>query len=418
MRVLLVEPDFPIPSKSKNHKDFLPIGLLKIASYLRKQGCDVKLTRDMSIDDTSSEFRNFVPEEIWVTSLFTYWAPFVKKTVNRYRDKFIGAKIRVGGIYASLFSENEVKSYTGCDDVWQGVIPEAEICEPSYDLVTNGEGLAIDYQIIHASRGCPRHCEFCGTWKIEPRFTYLNSVKSLISKRKIVFYDNNFLMNPNVDNILFELNELKSKGEIIWCEAQSGFDGRILLDKPQLAKGLRKAGFRYPRIAWDWEFVQNKTIREQLEILVNAGYPRKDVFILMLYNWEIPFEDMERKRVKCLEWGVQIADCRYRPLNVINDKYDSNKNNQPNNTYYIHHEAGWSDSLVRQFRKNVREQNICIRHGFPFYSPQMERNSVSIDNTRKMKSFEGNKAKLAFAKQLRIDTWVPSHIRFPNKIEY
>jgi len=416
MRVLLVEPDFPITTKSKNHKDFLPIGLLKIASYLRKEGCDVNLIRGTSTTDTDANIKNFVPEEIWVTSLFTYWAPFVKKTVNWYRSKFAGAKIRVGGIYASLFSRNEVKSYTGCDDVWQGVIPEAEMCEPAYDLVTNGEGLAIDYQIIHASRGCPRHCEFCGTWKVEPRFTYLSSVKSLVSKRKLVFYDNNFLMNPNVDNILFELSELKSLGKIIWCEAQSGFDGRILIHKPQLATELRKAGFRYPRIAWDWEFAQHETIKKQLEILVSAGYPRKDIFIFMLYNWKIPFEDMERKRAKCWEWGVQIADCRYRPLNIINDAYHSRKNSQPNNNYYIHREVGWADSFVRQFRKNVREQNICIRHGFPFYSPQMERKNISIDNMRKMKSLEGSRGKLAFAKQLRIDTWIPSDIRLPKQI--
>ena len=31
MKILLVEPAFPIPPKSKNHKDFLPIGLLKLA---------------------------------------------------------------------------------------------------------------------------------------------------------------------------------------------------------------------------------------------------------------------------------------------------------------------------------------------------------------------------------------------------
>ena len=28
-KVLLLEPNFPIPNKSRNHSDFLPIGLLK-----------------------------------------------------------------------------------------------------------------------------------------------------------------------------------------------------------------------------------------------------------------------------------------------------------------------------------------------------------------------------------------------------
>lgn len=415
MRVLLVEPDFPIPPKSRNHKDFLPIGLLKIASYLRKEGCDVKLVRGVAGNGVDNTIEDCMPQEIWVTSIFTYWAPFVRETVSYYRTKFAGAKIRVGGIYASLFSKSEVKSYTGCDDVWQGVIPEAELCKPAYDLITNEEGSAIDYQIIHASRGCPRHCEFCGTWKIEPQFTYLSSVRSLISKRKIVFYDNNFLMNPNIHDILRELGELKSEGKILWCEAQSGLDGRILISRPQLALGLRKAGFRYPRIAWDWDFGQHEAIKKQLEILVNAGYPKKEIFIFMLYDWKIPFEDMEYKRLKCWEWGVQIADCRYRPLNVIDD-YCSNRNNQSTGHYYIHLEAGWSDMLVRQFRRNVREQNICIRHGFPFYSQQMERKNISIDDMRRMKSLVGITSKLAFAKQLRIDTWTPSDIRIPRQI--
>ena len=43
--VLLVEPNFPIPNKSRNHKNFLPIGLLKIAAYLRTKDIDVKLIR-------------------------------------------------------------------------------------------------------------------------------------------------------------------------------------------------------------------------------------------------------------------------------------------------------------------------------------------------------------------------------------
>ena len=44
-KVLLVEPDFPIPNKSRNHSNFLPIGLLKIAAYLKSKNIKVKLIR-------------------------------------------------------------------------------------------------------------------------------------------------------------------------------------------------------------------------------------------------------------------------------------------------------------------------------------------------------------------------------------
>ena len=44
-KVILVEPDFPIPNKSRNHSNFLPIGLLKIATFFRERSIDVELIR-------------------------------------------------------------------------------------------------------------------------------------------------------------------------------------------------------------------------------------------------------------------------------------------------------------------------------------------------------------------------------------
>ena len=44
-RVLLIDPAFPIANKSRNHKDLLPVGLLKISSYLKSEGIETKLVR-------------------------------------------------------------------------------------------------------------------------------------------------------------------------------------------------------------------------------------------------------------------------------------------------------------------------------------------------------------------------------------
>ncbi len=125
-------------------------------------------------------------------------------------------------------------------------------------------------------------------------------------------------------------NQLKKQKEILWCESQSGFDGRKLQEIPHLGELIKKAGFRYPRIAWDWGYKEFRTIKKQLDILINAGYGPKDIFVFMLYNWNIPFEEMEKKRIKCWEWGIQIADCRYRPLNQLFDNYNSRKSVQTN----------------------------------------------------------------------------------------
>jgi len=419
-KVLLIEPNFPIPSKSKNHKNFLPIGLLKIATYLRDHGCQVRLIRGIpkTLEETV-KLIEFNPDEIWVTSLFTYWAKYVKDAVRYYKKKFPNAKVKVGGIYASLFPAEEVKRYTGCDEVHQGIIPEVEEYIqnhlPAYDLVNGTNPHPLDYQIIHTSRGCPRKCPFCGTWKIEPEFTPKRSIKNEIKFGKIVIYDNNLLANPYIENILNELIELKKKRKIKWVESQSGFDGLILPEKPDLAKMIKEAGFRYPRIAWDWEYKQHKQIKKQIDILVEAGYKSNEIFVFMLYNWDIPFEEMEKKRIKCLEWRVQIADCRYRPLDQLYDNYDPRIIGQTSKDYYIHEKAGWTDALVKQFRKNVRRQNICVRHGFPFYSKSFEQKKFGKEIMNKIHSLKTLEEKTRYMDSIGADYWIPSKITYPEK---
>jgi len=419
-KVLLIEPNFPIPSKSKNHKNFLPIGLLKIATYLRDHGCQVRLIRGIpkTLEETV-KLIEFNPDEIWVTSLFTYWAKYVKDAVRYYKKKFPNAKVKVGGIYASLFPAEEVKRYTGCDEVHQGIIPEVEEYIqnhlPAYDLVNGTNPHPLDYQIIHTSRGCPRKCPFCGTWKIEPEFTPKRSIKNEIKFGKVVIYDNNLLANPYIENILNELIELKKKRKIKWVESQSGFDGLILPEKPDLAKMIKEAGFRYPRIAWDWEYKQHKLIKKQIDILVEAGYKSNEIFVFMLYNWDIPFEEMEKKRIKCLEWRVQIADCRYRPLDQLYDNYDPRIIGQTSKDYYIHEKAGWTDALVKQFRKNVRRQNICVRHGFPFYSKSFEQKKFGKEIMNKIHSLKTLEEKTRYMDSIGADYWIPSKITYPEK---
>lgn len=414
MNILLVEPRFPIPPKSKNHKNFLPIGLLKIASYLRSESHIVKLVRGFPNDLLQqSEISKFNPSEVWITSLFTYWSRYVKDAVRYYKDLFPNAKIVVGGIYASLMPDH-CKKYTGCDEVYKGTMEDAERCKPAYELIENSNPVPIDYQIIHTSRGCKRKCKFCGTWKIEPRFVPKKTIKDELDYEKIVFYDNNFLENPYIKNILDELHELKRKKQIVWCESQSGFDGRIILDDPRLAVMLKKAGFRYPRIAWDWKYDEHPKIGEQIAILREAGYQSKEIFVFMLYNWDIPFREMEKKRKKCWVWKVQVADCRYRPLDQTFDNYDPRKIDQTSNDYYIHKRGGWTDSLVKQFRKNIRQQNICVRHGFPFYSADFEHKILKKKIMKATKAMKSNRQKVQYLIRHGISHWFPGKISYPK----
>lgn len=412
-KCLLVEPDFPIPPKSKNHKNFLPIGLLKLASYYKRKKYKVELVRGKK---EPTKFK--IPSRIEITSLFTYWSEHVWDCVKYYRTLFPDSKkteIRIGGIYASL-RHNDPDFQEMCRKykvtTFQGVHKHAEAHPPNYKLVMNGEN-NIDYQIVHSTRGCFRHCTFCGTWIIEPDFEPKKSIKKIIEPglelglRNLVFYDNNLLYNPHIKELLEELIELKKQRKIGWCESQSGFDGKLLLKNPELAVMLKKAGFREPRIAWDWGYEQYPEVEKQIQILEDAGYHRKDIYIFMIYNWDLDFEEMENKRIKCHEWKVQISDCRNRPLTQLYDHYKPLKDQNEGTEYHIN--PNWTDAEVKQFRKNVRRTNICVRHDFPYHSKLLENKSnFTKEEVLFLKSLPPEEA-------LRYlpDLWEPSEITHP-----
>lgn len=371
MKVLLVEPEFPIPEKGKNHKNYLPIGLLKLATYHKNKGDFVKLARG----NLSHEEFDFVPDQIMITSLFTYWRKYVRESVEHYRNLFPKARIVVGGIYASLMPK-DCKKYTCCDEVFEGIHEEAEKAGPDYSLVTNPRNLG--YQIIHASRGCIRNCQFCGVRRVEPKFTFKRTIKNGIHTNKLIFYDNNLLANPHIKDILQEIADFRFKGRPVGCESQCGFDGRLLT--PEIAALIKKANFRNVRIAWDGPYSEFKEVRKQIEMLIDAGYKSKEIFVFMVYDWEIDFDEMEKKREKCREWKVQIADCRYRPLDQPHDNYSPLKK-QTHEDYFIH--PKWTDGLVKRFRRNVRRQNICVRMGFDSYNQLRELEGAEKREVRK-----------------------------------
>ncbi|SES91192.1 Radical SAM superfamily protein [Methanococcoides vulcani] len=300
-----------------------------------------------------------------ITTLFTYWSDNVWKCVSHYRNEFPKSKIIIGGIYATLhhkmdYFKKQLTQYEA--EVFVGLNSEAEEAMPDYSLIDN-----VDYHVMHGMRGCIRKCSFCGTWKIEPK--RLDKTPERISeeilaagKNKVIFFDNNFLANKHIKEVLVALSEIRINGRPIIYESQSGFDGRLLENDPDIAILLKKARFTNVRIAWDGAISDKQTIAMQIKHLIDAGYNSKDIFVFMIYNYEIPIDEMIEKIKYCFKWEVQITDCRYRPLSIKNDNYDPHKwrSGQSSKDYFIH--ENWSDSDVRLFRKLVRIHNISVRY--------------------------------------------------------
>jgi hypothetical protein len=418
--ILLVEPGFPFPNKSKNkansvHKNFVPIGLLKFGAMHKSKGNRVKLVRG---EKTKKEV-GFVPDEILVTSIFTYWSNYVWTSIEHYRQLFPKSKIRLGGIYATLHHDtskfkNLARKFNV--EVSTGVNYEAEKYIPDYSLIPN-----IDYHATHMMRGCIRHCPFCGTWKIEPQRTNKSKEEIIeelqkVGKNKVIFYDNNLLSNPYIKDILNEFSKLKINGKSVIFESQSGFDGRLLEKDPELACLIRKARFQNARIAWDNSLKDKDSLKKQINILTKAGYNSKDISIFMIYNFDTPYEDMMMKIKYCKRWGVQITDCRYRPLDIDYDGYNPHlREGQPKGSFYIHKKSDWDDYKIRSFRSSVRKHNIWVRYARDKgleYDPKMERWS-SLNNTYKF--FKIGKAPLM--KEIEKSPTLQDYIRTLNKLK-
>jgi len=300
-----------------------------------------------------------IPDRILITSLFTYWSQEVHAAARYYHERYPRAGIEIGGIYASLMPEHCQEALPFAH-VRRGLYQDGAAENVRIDFSLLREDL--DYQIIHTTRGCTRHCTFCGTWRIEPEFTFKQSVRGEIQKPRVVFYDNNFLANPHVDDILCELADFRlDRGRRLSCESQSGFDLRLLT--AGRAKLLREARFRYPRIAWDGPYKDWPKVRECVNILKEVGYGRKDIFVFMIYNHRLSYAEMKEKLDACRRWKVRVIDCRYRPLDQTFDNYIPGPKTQTSADYYIH--PMWTDAQVRRFRRAVRHQNIAVLLDLP-----------------------------------------------------
>ena len=280
--------------------------------------------------------------------------------------------------------------------------------QPDYSLLGE-DAEEIDYQIIHSTRGCIRQCGFCGVYTIEPEFKHIHSIRNQIIRKKLVFYDNNLLANPNVEELLQELITLKKERVISSCESQSGFDGRVLKKKPHIAKLIKEANFKAPKIAWDGPFETFKARKKEIDLLVDAGYNPKDISVFMIYNHDLDYEELEKKRVYCFKWGVQVSDCRYRPLDRLDDGYNPAKHSgQTNDEYHIN--PNWTDDEVRAFRRNVRRHNICIRHDMKYHSNKAERKKISKEASMKYRDMTFEEVKKYLP-----DAWNPAEVTKVDK---
>jgi len=318
LKILLVEPAYNNP--------YPPLGLMKISTWHKKKGNDVMLIKDTPHNSTLDLFERNEKcykklkehyDIIYITSLFTYQSSYVIESVEYYRNRFPKSQIKVGGIMATLLPEC-VKEKTGINP-HVGLLRGAENCPPDYSWYPN-----LSYSISFTTRGCPRNCPFCAVRKHEPEFKVKENWPEDIdiTKKGIIFWDNNWLASPNFEKDIEKLIKFQKIG-ITRIDFNQGLDCR-LFDEDK-AKLLSQVKIKPVRFAFD-NCSEDGYIQKAIHLAQKYGF--KDIRVYVLYGSEYNNDTPEYFYYRINEinrLGALSYPMRYRPINSTNGVYISDK---------------------------------------------------------------------------------------------
>lgn len=309
--IILINPKMPSSAWFNSQASGIspPLGLLSIASYLKKNSIDAVIIDDaaenLTIDEVLTKIERINPILIGIT-VNTPVYPYVKKLINSIKSKF-NLPIVVGGHHPSALPEytlNDSKAdyvISGygektllqlIESLKKGAVIsnirglsyrlgdkiivnkeenlDLEICRLKYDYsllpinkyrpslsrrLTDGNFCA-----IITSRGCTYKCRFCS--KLDNDRYLLRDInvireeveelKASYNIRELIVWDDNFTLNPER---AIEIAKIMNKYDIVWsCYSRVDLKDYGILYK------LRKLGLR--QITFGCESADEKSLKE------------------------------------------------------------------------------------------------------------------------------------------------------------
>ncbi len=201
------------------------------------------------------------PDEVFISSTFTWTWPTTHEAVALCRETFPGAWVALGGVYPTLCPDHARAS--GAHEVHTGVFAPVE--ERDVDIrVLAREGR--DSVALKSSFGCPFRCGYCAvrllegrTYRIRDAGEIVREIESLARHgvRNIHFWESNLLVRPR-EHLEPILDGIVSRSLPVMLYAPEGLQPSLVT--PGLARRMRQAGFM--RVSLTVETTDPDRVRE------------------------------------------------------------------------------------------------------------------------------------------------------------
>jgi len=332
-RVFLLEPLYK--------RKYVPLGLAKIAQYVKQRGGSVEFGRKYSGQEC---------DLICVTSLFTYRFHEVLEAIEG-----LPSPVLLGGVCASLlphlFAREGLYIFGGYSKILDTCVPDYSIdwgISPKWD----------DWSFTFTQRGCPNKCAYCAVPLIEPGMWINPSWKDHIIDEKscAMISDNNLSAAPR-EHVIEVIRHLRKKKKYVMFD--NGFDCKHI-DQP-MAKELATLKFiRYGmRTAFD-RIEELYIFRCAIRELIRSGVPASQIMAYVLFNFnDTPQEATLRART-CVKSGILPYPQQYTPFNA---------------TSLIPPYIGkhWTKNLCKMFRFFWRKPDYFKIMSFPEFVTMVDR---------------------------------------------
>jgi len=286
-----------------------PPSIKHVPRNLKRYGLPLEVFQD-KIEKLKTD--GWKPDYIFVTSAMTYWYLGPWKAIEILKRNYPDIPVMIGGNYAVLMSEHAKKS--GADIICKTAKIEETLnflndigikidnyemdLTPDYSLYGKGTG----HLVFLTSLGCPYHCTYCATPKIQrfyqmpPKKMVESIVKyvDLYDEKNVAFFDDAILINHKLhfDEILNGLIDAGLPQRGVKLHVPNGIHAKLL--KKESAELMMKANVKSIKIAIETMDpkrqketggkVSNEDFFNAVRILKEVGFTGKELSAFVLMN--------------------------------------------------------------------------------------------------------------------------------------